>query len=176
VLTVIGPSYIEIPAATVLTVLSAVVLSSCASATTRVVYQWRLFIDGSEVVKISTSLDPRRYTLPPYSLSVGLTYTLTITATSGTSSSSSAPVTIFVLQGLVSAAVIGGYIRSTPIDLDFNLDASISRDADVDPSFTAVSTLAYQWTCTIGSIINFGIECGLFGTPLGSVTLLQQQL
>lgn len=83
ILSVIGPSYIEITVATALNVLSAVELSSCARLTTRVVYEWRLFNDDFEIAKISTSSDPRKYSLPPYSLSVGSTYTLTITATSG---------------------------------------------------------------------------------------------
>jgi hypothetical protein len=74
-------------------------------------------------------------------LVVDKTYTLTITASVG-SSSSSASVKVYVAHGTVTAAVVGGYTRSTPVDKLFVLDASGSSDADTSPS--AVSTLAYQ--------------------------------
>jgi hypothetical protein len=57
----------------------------------------------------------------------------------------------------------GGYVRSTPINLDIALDASISRDDDISPTSILVSTLTYSWTCTIASIVDFGTECKLFG-------------
>lgn len=38
--------------------------------------------------------------------------------------------------------------------------------------FNSIHILINQWTCTVESLINFGTECGLFGTPLGSVTTL----
>jgi hypothetical protein len=113
-LSVIGSSYLQISAATTLNVFSAVKLSICATSRTKILYTWRLFNvkTGFQSALVSTSLDPSKYSLPPYSLDVGSTYTLTITAKAGISSTSAAPVTIFVSSGLVTAAVVGGYIRS----------------------------------------------------------------
>jgi hypothetical protein len=75
---------------------------------------------------------------------------------------------VFVAHDVVTAAVVGGYVRSTPINLDFTLDASISRDADISPTSTLASTLSYSWTCTIATIDSirfvFGTDCGLFGS------------
>jgi hypothetical protein len=143
ILSIIGPTYVEKTAATALNVLSAVQLSSCATSTKKIQYTWSLFNvnTGTPSALVSTNFDMSKYSLPAYSLAVGSTYTLIATASQGSSSVSAAPVTIFISQGLVTAAVVGGYIRSTPIDLDFILDASISSDADERPS--AVSSLAY---------------------------------
>jgi hypothetical protein len=80
---------------------------------------------------------------------------------------------VFVTKGVVTASVVGGYIRTASVDKIFALDASISSDAAVSPSLA--STLAYEWTCTIGSIgssINFATECGLFGNTTTITTSL----
>jgi hypothetical protein len=145
-LSVIGPSYLQITAETTLNVQSTAKFSTCAKATTKIEYTWRLLNveTGNYPALVSSSLDTSKYSLPAYSLAVGSTYALIVTATVGTSSSSAAPVTIFISQGLVTAAVVGGYIRSTPIDQNFILDASISKDTNVNPKSVTVSTLAYQ--------------------------------
>jgi hypothetical protein len=67
--------------------------------------------------------------------------TVTITAAVGTSSSS-ASVIVFVTKGAVTAAVVGGYIRTASLDKILTLDASISSDAAVSPDLP--STLAYK--------------------------------
>jgi hypothetical protein len=143
-LNVIGPSYLQITAATALNVQSTAKFSTCASSTTKIIYTWRLLNleTGNSPALVSSSLDTSKYSLPTYSLTVGSTYALVVSATVGTSSTSATPVTIFISPGLVTAAVIGGYIRSTPIDQNFVLDASISKDANVNPASVAV--LAYQ--------------------------------
>jgi hypothetical protein len=174
-LTVIGSSYLQITASTPLNVLSAVTLSSCATAlsTSKVVYRWSIKNSKNPsftIGLVSTSRQDSKYALPAYSLQVGETYTLTITASLGTSSTSASPITIFISQGLVTAAVVGGYVRSTPIDLPFNLDASISTDADVSPALLTASTLIYTWTCTIGSRELFGQECGIFNTGVTALS------
>jgi hypothetical protein len=145
-LSVIGPSYLQITASRKLSILSAVTFSSCPSSTGKVKYTWSVINvnTGLNSALVSTSLDPRKFVLPAYSLSVGLSYLITVTATSGTSSTSAVPVTVFVSHGLVTAAVVGGYVRSAPINLDFVLDASISRDSDISPTVVTDSTLSYS--------------------------------
>jgi hypothetical protein len=145
-LSVIGPSYLQITAATRLNVQSTAKFSTCARSTTKIRYTWRLLnVDTRNYpALVSSSLDTSKYSLPAYSLAVGSTYALIVTATVGTSSSSAAPVTIFVSQGLVTAAVVGGYIRSTPIDQNFILDASISKDTNVNPTSVIASNLVYK--------------------------------
>jgi REJ domain len=96
-------------------------------------------LKGDTVPIYSTSRDPSRFALPPYSLLVDKTYTVTVTASAGRSSAA-ASVDVYVAHGPVSAAVVGGYTRSAPLDKAFVLDGSISYDADNRTS----STLAYQ--------------------------------
>jgi hypothetical protein len=160
ILTVIGPLYQNIAASTALTILSAATLSSCASQLTTVMYSWSVQKDGLSFSLTSISLDPTRFSLPAYMLAVDTSYLITITVSVG-NSSSSASVTVFVTKGFVTAAVIGGLTRTAPMDKILTLDASISSDAAVSPKLP--STLAYKWTCTIGSLKNFGTDCGLFG-------------
>jgi hypothetical protein len=161
ILLIIGPSYKTIVASSSLTILSAATLSSCASKAATVVYSWAVQEEGLSLSLASTSLDPTKFSLAPHALVAYMTYTVTVTASVGTTSSSSVSVTVFVTKGVVTAAVVGGYIRSASVDRVFTLDASISSDASVSPA--VASTLTYKWTCTIGSLINFGTECGLFG-------------
>jgi hypothetical protein len=161
ILVIIGPTYQTIVASSSLTILSAATLSSCASKATAVRYSWLVQKDGLGLSIASTSLDPTKFSLAPYALAVDTTYTVTITASVGTTSSSSVSVTVFVSKGDVTAAVVGGYIRTASVDKVFSLDASISNDAAVSPA--VAPTLAYKWTCSVGSLTNFGTECGLFG-------------
>ena len=140
VLTIIGPSYQTTTASIPLTILSTASLSSCASKTAVVKYAWT--IQGVSIVTSlqSTSLDPSRFLLPAYLLTVDNTYIITISAIAGLVSTS-ASVKLYVTSGPVTAAVVGGYVRSAPIDQILVLDASISSDANV-----LTSTLLYQVT------------------------------
>jgi hypothetical protein len=143
VLTIIGPSYQVIVASAPLSILSAASLSSCGQEIKGVGYVWTVMKSGVAIGVTTTSLDPSRFLLPSYSLSVDSTYTITITATVG-SSSTSASVSIYVAHGKVAAAVVGGNTRSVPVEKPLVLDASISSDADVSPKVALA--LAYQVT------------------------------
>ena len=142
-LTIIGPSYLSLRASSPLTILSVATQSSCLSKTTDVTYLWTVQTGYplTPVGKISVSRDPSRFSLPAYNLTVDATYIVTITASVG-KSSTSASVTVYVGRGIVTAAVLGGYIRSVPVDQILILDASISTDDDTQP--TATSTLTYK--------------------------------
>lgn len=143
ILSIIGQSYQIIVASSSLSLLSTASFSPCASQAKKIIFVWSVQMDGLTVSLPSISVDPTRYSLAPYKLVVGSTYLITVTATSGRSTSS-VSVTVYVGHGAVTAAVLGGYIRSTPVDKPLLLDASISSDADISPS--RPSTLMYQVT------------------------------
>jgi REJ domain/PT repeat len=138
-LSIVGPSYRTVLVASPLVILSTASLSSCSLSTSAVKYTWSVRLKGDTVPIYSTSRDPSCFALPSYSLLVDKTYTVTVTASAGTSSAA-ASVDVYVAHGPVSAAAVGGYTRSAPLDKPFVLDGSISYDADNQTS----STLAYQ--------------------------------
>jgi REJ domain len=140
-LTVIGPSYRAITASYPLSILSTVSLPGCAPKSTVVKYIWTVRSKGDEVAVSSVSMDPARFSLPPYTLQVDKTYVVTVIATTIASSVSSS-VTVYVAHGPVTASVRGGLTRSTPIDKALVIDASLSSDSDTSPD--AASSLEYQ--------------------------------
>jgi hypothetical protein len=140
-LTVIGPSYRAITASYPLSILSTVSLPGCAPKSTVVKYIWTVRSKDDEVAVSSVSMDPARFSLPPYTLQVDKTYVVTVTATTIASSVSSS-VTVYVAHGPVTASVRGGLTRSTPINKALVIDASLSSDSDTSPD--AASSLEYQ--------------------------------
>ena len=157
-LRIIGPSYQSIETSSPLTILSAATHSSCAPKVTAVKYPWSV-----QTGTPSTSRDPSKFSVPPYSFAVDSTYIVTITASVGPlSTSTSASVTVHVAKGPVTAAVIGGYTRSVPLDQDLVLNASIITNADTRPGVK--SSLNYQWSCSISSPKNYGADCNIFGS------------
>jgi hypothetical protein len=64
---------------------------------------------------------------------------------------------IHVKNGAVIALIKGGSYRTSPIDLDFIIDASLSRDENVPPGLT--SRLAFLWTCQVTSLQQYGMDC-----------------
>ena len=142
ILSVLGPSYQVIVASSPLNIKSIATLSTCSSRSKSIEYSWTVQLESGAYVPVkSLSRDPSRFSIPAYSLLVDRTYTVTITAKAGPSSSS-VSVSVYVAYGDLAAAVVGGYIRSSPVDKAFVLDASISTDADT-PLLTK-STLTYQ--------------------------------
>lgn len=139
-LSIIGPSYRSVVAAEGISILSTVTLSSCCPEGTVVTYSWAVTLEGLQVGLPSASLDPTRFSLGAYSLLVDNTYEITVTATAGKSSTSHS-VSVYVAHGAVTADIMGGLTRFTPIDAPLVLDASGSTDADVSPYLR--STLSY---------------------------------
>ena len=148
-LTIIGSPYQTITSSQALSILSTVSLSSCV-ASMPVKYKWVVELNGQSTAIISTSSDPRTFSLPSYSLKVDNTYTIILNATAGTSSTS-ASVEVYVAQGPVTAVVKGGYAQSIPVDQELVLDASISQDANIQQSKN--STLLYMVTLFIFFIL-----------------------
>jgi REJ domain len=140
-LTVIGPSYMAITASSPLSILSTVSLPGCAPKSTVVKYIWTVRSNDVEIAVTSVSMDPARFSLPPYTLQVDKTYDVTVTATT-TASSVSSSVTVYVTHGPVTASVSGGLTRSTPINKALIIDASLSSDSDVSPG--VASSLVYE--------------------------------
>jgi REJ domain len=140
---IIGPLFQNMPASQPLTILSAASISACPSkvALAAVKYAWTVKSKNVDLALKTTSLDPSKFTLPAYALAFDKTYVITITASSSTSSSF-ASTTVYVASGAIIAAVVGGYTRSSPVNKDLVLDASISHDSNISP--TAVSTLMYK--------------------------------
>jgi hypothetical protein len=117
--------------------------SGCLGAVASWSYKWEVQSEGVKTFLQSMSRDPTTFQPYPHSFKVDKTYTVTVTAFTG-SRSSSASVQVYVAHGNVTAAVVGGYVRSVPVGDDLVLDASISADADTPPG--APSTLSFKVT------------------------------
>ena len=128
-LTIIGPVYRTVFTSAPLTILSMGSLSTCATAIA-VNYKWTVKLDGQLTPIVSSSRDPTTFSLPAHTLAVDKKYVIIITATAGTSSAS-ASTKVYVSRGSLSAAVVGGYSRSIPVDKELVLNASTSTDTDV---------------------------------------------
>lgn len=53
----------------------------------------------------------------------------------------------------------GGYSRTSAVDKPLILDASRSKDANINPSLNLPSNLTFSWRCTIASIVGYGSDC-----------------
>jgi REJ domain len=129
ILTILGASYRSQLASSSLTVLATAVLSSCSSSTSSIKFKWAISEADQSVDIYSSSRDPSRFLLAPYTLQADKTYTVTVTATVGASSAVSS-VIVYVGHGPVTAAIVGGYERSVPLDKPLLLDGSVSFDSD----------------------------------------------
>ena len=129
ILTILGASYRSQLASSPLAILSTAVLSSCSSSTSAIKFKWTVS-EADRIIPInSASRDPSRFLLAPYTLQADSTYTVTVSATVGTSSAVSS-VTVYVNHGPVTAAIVGGYERSVPVDKSLLLDGTTSFDSD----------------------------------------------
>lgn len=168
-----------------ISITAAASFSSCATAAKSLGYSWDLLDssgfsvfdnDGRRLASTTSSVDPKILTLTPHSLLPGYTYYAQVTVTSYSAASggialgtSSAISGFFVQHGKVVAVVTGGVTRTNPEDQPFILDARLSYDEDLDPM--ADQNLKYVWTCTIGSSIGYGSNCGVFGSDNSTVTI-----
>ena len=129
ILTILGASYRSQLASSHLTVLSSAVLSSCSSSTSAIKFKWAISEADQSIEIYSSSRNPSRFLLAPYTLQADKTYTVTVTATVGASSAVSS-VIVYVSHGPITAAIVGGYERSAPLDKPLLLDGSVSFDSD----------------------------------------------
>ena len=157
-----GPSVMEIQASSAFKLFANVVLAPCGNASL-VAYQWLVFRKiGSTIVETdikSTTKNVLVFGLPGYRLAGGSTYVVRIVASniirgsSGNIAYNASAETIIAVRAGVLRAVIKGsstrYISQSTV-----LDASNSYD-----EVSEVSRLGYVWTCQFGSGERFGSSC-----------------
>ena len=140
---IIGPSYKRMVASSSLSLQSVAGLSRSASKGSTVVYKWTLQQGTSMVPVSSMSADPSKFSLAPYTLKNDKLYTVTVTATVG-SSSATASTSIYVVNGVITAVVVGGSKRSTPVEKSLTLDGSPSMDENSPSSLLTYAVR--QWS------------------------------
>ena len=138
---IVGAAYQTMYATSTIYINCAAHPSVCHGAVATWTYKWEVMLEGVKTSLQSMSRDPTTFQPRPHSFQVDKTYTVTVTAFTG-NRSSSASVQVYVAHGYVTAAVVGGYMRSVPVDKDLLLDASISADADTPPGVP--SSLSYK--------------------------------
>ena len=133
-----------------LSVSVSLTLPSCLEIS-EIVYKWRLFKDLSYQSAISsTSPDPQRFILDPYTLEAGLTYTVYVTASSEVSATGSALLTVFVEESSVFVSISGPSALLIPYNHSLELDASASAIKDQPPGIS--NTVLLSWTCTVSAV------------------------
>ena len=110
-------------------------------------YQWSVFnATGHLLPQLqSTSVDDRKFILPPYSLPPLATYTVTLTTSlmNGTRvlSTNTYSVVVNVVGGALVASIKGGINKQIASDKSFVLDASISQDQDTTGATMGTSVI-----------------------------------
>ena len=159
-----GPAYLTMVASDALQLVGLGTPSACAAPGSTLAYAWTVLNStGAALPLRSTSVDPTRLVLPPYSLTVGSTYTvsLKVQALAGKTVLSTANdvTTVYVASGAITAAVKGSSgdaSRQVSVGAALVLDASASTDANAPPAKTR---LIYRWSCTVASQQNFSLPC-----------------
>ena len=169
-----GPSLVNTKANTVLTLVGTAALTPCSQSNI-LKYTWTVQ-DPTDPTKTfaSSSIDPTKFQINPYTLASGSTYDVTLrvdvmkdkVGSVVLSSATTVPTSVFAFSGNVIAAIRGGLSRQNPVDRSLLLDASSSYDEN---SLTTV--LSYSWNCTIASTgLNFGQTCDFSSQYVAWVT------
>ena len=166
---ILGSGYQTMVSSASLKLVGTATLSSCAAASSTLSYTWSIYNATGRVTPISTirsiSSDPTRYTLSPYTLSVGNTYIVTLQVQSLMGSKVLAAATtstsVFIASGVITAVVkgsSGSATRQVSASSTLVLDASTSTD---DNAPLGQAKLNYHWNCIIASGQNFSLPCNL---------------
>jgi hypothetical protein len=129
----------------------------------RLEYSWKLYDDITyDPTVVSTSRDPRYFSIAAYRLNALTTYTATVVVTIPDDSvtnppSSSASLTFQLGSSPVIANIDGGSAQTITLSDAFTLDASESYDVDY-PDTTG--RLSYAWDCLENSP-TYGSSCDL---------------
>ena len=112
-------------------------------------YQWILYQSGAPILSItSTSKDPSKYILPPYSLQANAMYAIKVIASiSGTSRSSYYSVNVLVGSGGLHVIIAGGLVRFVRVGSAIVVDATSSFDDDQPGVVGQNAGLLYHWSC-----------------------------
>ena len=148
-----------------LSFLSLASMSKCATAmdwNSTMVYEWSLFEGFSYVDVQSISLDPRYFTLAPYTLNALASYTLRSSvfqySNDGTLIATAADSISFVIKSSGIQAVINGS-SSQVVSAYQQLSLSAINSYDIDNP-QGSSKLSYQWSCVVYTP-NYGASCGI---------------
>ena len=170
---ILGPSVLTTTRSASFTLTASVSIPSCATSMTTASFSWRVYNDSSAAPWLglqSTSVDPKSFAAPAYTLAKGHTYRFTVTVTlSGSIGYSSASTSVYVAPAPVVALISGGSNRVVVQGSPLLLDASQSIDGNIDP--TQPQGLLFQWTCQINSGLLYLQSCSnlLRGAPSTAV-------
>ena len=130
----------------------------CRASSLALTYVWNA--TSSNGKHLSTSVDPRYFELPAYTLSAETRLFLHVRVTDASGLTNEATLTVDVLQGNVIASIDGtrGSERSAVAGTQLTLDASTSYDED-DPT----AALNFSWSC-----LYFETTADQEGTSCGS--------
>ena len=148
-------------------------LISCLSSSlvvSKIATSWSIHHGLEKLDLNSTSLDPRIFSLPAYTLNITTTYTVTafgsFTTADGRVYNGSASIDVQVSSAGVVALIAGGSSRVVSAHDDLLLDASGSMDVDY-PS--CITCLSYIWSCA-DELLLFPCEISLPQIPSLSIT------
>ena len=152
----LGQSSISIKPSDVLIAVANGETSPCSTSKT-LSYSWTLYKSFVYQNIISTSVDPRRYRLPSFSLSAGGLYQLRVEVFTVTGATAYSLLEIYVVHDILLPIVYGGYARVNPLDTMLSLDGSGSLDLDYPESEEI--NLNYLWSCNYMNPSLFGVAC-----------------
>ena len=133
---VYGPSTVVSTSSAGVNLVGAATLSPLATSSV-LTYRWSVYNATGQLLPHlqSTSVDDRKFILPPFSLPPLATYSIALTTSlmNGTRvlSSNTYAVTVQVVGGALVAAIKGGINKQIASNTPLTLDATISHDQDV---------------------------------------------
>jgi hypothetical protein len=119
----------------------------------------------------SSSKDPSRFTLNPYSLQSNQSYVVNL-LTKYLDSSSTTSVQIDVKVGILQAIIQGNSQQAMRVGERQNLDGSQSYDEDIENHKAAAAGLKFSWSCSLVSMTSTDSVC----SNIFNATLFQSSL
>ena len=150
-------------------IFASVSFSSCSgsSGNSSLLYQWKFYQGANYLQNIqSSSLDPRFFSVSPYTLSALTSYTVSVAVSIYAAgfpthilSTSVAAVNFAIGSSGLVAQISGGNYRSVSSGDLIQLNAAASYDADY-PSGNAGDPLLFRWSCMVIAP-SYGGNCNL---------------
>ena len=152
----LGSTFILMKSIDPLSVTAVGVPSSCATDK-QLHYKYTLYRSFVFDNKQSTSVNPRNFKLPGYTLDTGFAYQLYVEVATNSGSTASAVLEIFVESNILKPSVYGGYSRFIPEDQSLVLDGSESMDLNFQTPEEA--TFTFVWNCNYLTPSLYGMSC-----------------
>jgi hypothetical protein len=129
IVSILGSSVVTVLPSDTLTLFTSVTQASCAEASKAIGYKWTVSKNGVNQNMVSTSTNPTRFRLSPYTLTAQTVYTVTFRASVNETDNypaiaATSSVTVQVVNGAIFAVVSGGYNRNFATQDPITLDAS----------------------------------------------------